>query len=81
MQEHQAKEQLHALIDQLSDAHADAVLAFAQVLQMDPVSRAMQFAPYDDEPISDEEQIEVERALKDPRPRVPLDQVKDLFGL
>lgn len=78
MPQHASKQQLHQLIDQLSDAHADAMLAFAQILRMDPVSRAILLAPYDDEPITEEEQAEVERARQEPRVAVELNDLLSL---
>lgn len=77
MQQH-SREQLHQIIDQLSEAQADAVLAFAQVLSMDPVSRAIMFAPYDDEPVTPEEQAEVERALQEPVVSISVEELLKL---
>jgi hypothetical protein len=76
-----SRQQLHQLIDQMSDAHADAMLAFAHVLHMDPASRALLFAPYDDEPVSAEEDERVRKALVDPRPDVPFEEMKQELGL
>lgn len=73
-----SRQQLYQIIDQLSDAHADAMLAFAQVLRMDPVNRAIMFAPFDDEPVTEEEQAEVERARKEARVRVELNDLLNL---
>ncbi|MBC8164344.1 MAG: hypothetical protein H7Y20_00570 [Bryobacteraceae bacterium] len=76
----QSKQQLYQLIDQLSSVQGDTLLAFAQFLRMDPVSRSILLAPLDDEPVTQEEQDRVQRAIEDPRPNVPFDQVKELFG-
>jgi hypothetical protein len=73
-----SKEQLYRLIDQLSDAQTQAVLAFVQVLSMDPVSRAILLAPCDDEPVTPEEEAEVARAMHEPTVNVP---VEDLLKL
>jgi hypothetical protein len=79
VQQLHSKQQLHELIDQLSDAHAEALLIFAQLLNADPVTRSVLLAPFDDEPVTAEEQARVEAALADPRPPVPFEHVKDLF--
>lgn len=39
------------------------------------------FAPYDDEPVTPEEDERVRQAMADPRPSVPFEEVKELFGL
>lgn len=72
------KQQIYSLVEQLPDAQADAVLAFVQVLRMDPVSRALRFAPYDEEPITEEEQAEVDRARREPRVRLGVDELLNL---
>jgi hypothetical protein len=81
MQQHASKQQLHHLIDQLSDAHAEAVLAFAQLLNSDPVTRSLLLAPFDDEPVTAEENERVQRSLEDPRPNIPFDEARELLGL
>lgn len=75
-----SKQQLHQLIDQMSDANANAVLAFVQVLEMDPVRRAVLFAPYDNEPDDPEEEELVRQALADPR-RVTFEEMREELGL
>lgn len=76
-----SKQQLLQLIEKLSEDQANAMLAFAHVLSMDPISRAIMFAPYDDEPITDEEEERVQQALADPRPDVPLEEIREELGL
>jgi hypothetical protein len=76
-----SKQRLHEIIDQLSEPHADALLAFAQLLNAPPLTRSLLLAPFDDEPVTAEENNRVNQAMSDPRPSVPLNDVKDLFGL
>jgi hypothetical protein len=76
-----SKQRLHEIIDQLSEAHADALLAFAQLLNAPPLTRSLLLAPFDDEPITAEENRRVDYAIADPRPSVPFNDAKDLFGL
>jgi hypothetical protein len=73
-----SKQRLHDLIEQLPEAQADAVLAFAQVLNMDPVRRAILFAPDDDEPVTPEEEADVASARHQPRVRLDLDELLTL---
>ena len=76
-----SRQQLHQLVDELSEAHLDALIAFAQILHMPPVARALLFAPPDDEPFTVEDQARVERSLADPRPDVSFESVKEELGL
>jgi hypothetical protein len=48
---------------------------------MDPVSRAIMFAPYDDEPVTAEEDERIRKALADPRPDVSFEELKEELGL
>lgn len=75
-----SKQQLSQLVDHLSDAQAHAVLAFAQFLTLDPVSRAIVAAPPDDEPVTPEEEVELERARQEPRVRIEI-ELDDLLNL
>ncbi len=75
-----SKQQLYQLIDQMSDTNANALLAFAHVLEMDPVRRAVLFAPYDDEPGDREEEEPRTQALADPR-RVTFDGTVDVLSV
>jgi hypothetical protein len=47
----------------------------------DPVTLSLLNAPPDDEPETAEERAAVERALSDPRPDIPLQEVLREFGL
>lgn len=49
------KKVAHALIDRMSTGQVTAVVGLLEVM-LDPVSRALANAPYEDEPISEEEE-------------------------
>ena len=48
---------------------------------LDPVEQSLRTAPLDDEPETREERAAVERALSDPRPGIPLEEVLRELGL
>lgn len=50
------KERLHRLVDELSDADADATLQFIAARRGDPVVAAFENAPVDDEPFTAEDE-------------------------
>jgi hypothetical protein len=52
------KEEAHALIDSLAPGQVAAVVGLLKVM-LDPVSVALANAPYDDEPVSEEEARDV----------------------
>jgi len=54
------KEALHRLIDELPDDEAERLLRALQT--MDPVLRAIELAPEDDEPLTDEERASIRAA-------------------
>jgi hypothetical protein len=59
------KEALHRLIDELPEPDLAAVQRFAEYLRFrgrDPVARALERAPADDEPLSADELAAAERA-------------------
>ena len=63
-----AKERLHRLVDQLPATAFEAARRFLEYLKdgsEDLVSRSLQHAPADDEPLSAEELADLEEALKD----------------
>jgi len=62
------KERLHSLVEDLPEAEVHAALRFVQYLRqeaLDPVARALQEAPYDDEPVTAEDLAELEAAERD----------------
>lgn len=48
------KEQAHELIDRMAPSQVSAVVGLLETM-LDPVARSLANAPFDDEPISDEE--------------------------
>lgn len=55
------KQQAHELIDRISIGQASAVVGLLEAM-LDPVSIALANAPYDDEPVSDEEARDIAEA-------------------
>lgn len=78
----QERQQAHALLDMLPAEKLNAVRSLLEVM-LDPVSRALANAPFDDEPITEEE----ERAVAEARewlkhnPGIPFEQVVAELGL
>ena len=58
MAQAQTKEYAHELIDRMAPGQVSVVVPLLEVL-IDPVARALANAPYDDEPIGDEEKRDV----------------------
>ena len=81
----QPKERLHRLIDELPDEDIDAVERYLQSLctHDDPVLRAVRSAPVDDEPLTDEQREDIEKARNDLRAgnRVSDAQIRADLGL
>jgi hypothetical protein len=73
-----AKEQLHNLVEELSEEEAATTLIVVERGREDPMLQALASAPIDDEPETDEEREAVAEARAD-RDRglkpVPLDEV------
>lgn len=62
------KERLHSLVDDLPEPEVHAALRFVEYLRQegsDPVTRALQEAPYDDEPVTAEDLADLEAAERD----------------
>ncbi len=74
------REELHKLLDALPDSDVPATRKFLRSL-LDPVELSLLAAPSDDEPETEEERAAVERALSDPRPEIPMEEVLREFGL
>ena len=77
----QERQQAHAYLDHLPDTQVAAIRGLLEAM-LDPVSRALANAPVDDEPVTDEEELEVEEArqwLKH-NPGIPLEQVASELG-
>jgi hypothetical protein len=75
-----SREDLHKLVDHIPEADVAAALKILRSL-VDPVERALLTAPLDDEPETEEELAEVEKARNDPRPNVSMEEVLREYGL
>ena len=78
----QTKQQAHELIERMAPGQIFAVVTVMESM-LDPVSRAIANAPFEDEEISDEENRAVAASkawLKDHEP-IPMEEVLTEFGL
>jgi len=75
-----SREELHKLVDHIPDADIAAARKILCSL-VDPVELSLLTAPLDDEPETEQEREAVEKALSDPRPDVPMDEVLREYGL
>ncbi|HTA66953.1 MAG TPA: hypothetical protein VK776_01695 [Bryobacteraceae bacterium] len=75
-----SREELHKLVDHIPDADIAAARKILRSL-VDPVELSLLTAPLDDEPETEQEREAVEKALSDPRPDVPMDEVLREYGL
>jgi hypothetical protein len=76
------KRHAHELIDRMAPGQLSAVVGLMEIL-LDPVARSLANAPYDDEPISDEENRAVASSkewLKHNDP-IPHEEILAEFGL
>lgn len=78
----QTKEHAHELIDRMAPGQVAAVVGLMEIL-LDPVARSLANAPFDDEPVSDEEarDIAASRAAYARGEVVSNDEVLAEFGL
>jgi hypothetical protein len=67
-------------VDHIPDADIAAARKILRSL-VDPVELSLLTAPLDDEPETEQEREAVEKALSDPRPDVPMDEVLREYGL
>jgi len=76
------KKHAHELIDQMAPGQIAAVVGLMEIL-LDPVARSLANAPYDDEPVSDEEKREILEAREWLRHNEPIsnEEVLAEFGL
>lgn len=75
-----SREELHKLVDHIPEADVAAARKILRSL-VDPVELALLAAPPDDEPESEEELAQVEKALSDPRSDVSMEEVLREYGL
>ncbi len=78
----QTKEHAHELIDRMAPGQVAAVVGLMEIL-LDPVTRSLANAPYDDEPVSEEEARDIAeaRATYARGEAVSNDEVLAEFGL
>jgi hypothetical protein len=77
-----AKQQAHELIDRMVPSQVSALVTLLKVM-LDPVSVALANAPYDDEPISEDEarDLDVARASVAHGEGIPHEQVLAELGI
>ena len=74
------RQDLHALVDHIPPADLPAARKILRALA-DPVWQSILSAPLDDEPETEEELADVEKALSDPSRDVPMEEVLREYGL
>ena len=77
------KQRAHQLLDRLDASQLPTAVRFLEFMLLDPVSRALATAPYDDEPLSDAGRRAIDEAhewLKHNEP-IPHEEVLAEFGL
>lgn len=78
------KEQAHELIERLSTGQASAVVGLLQAM-LDPVSVSLANAPFDDEPVSEEEARDVAASkawlAEHPGEGIPHEELLTEFGI
>jgi hypothetical protein len=76
------KEQAHELIDRMAPGQVSAVVGLLEIM-LDPFARALANAPYDDEPVSEEEALQVaaSKAALERGERIPHYEILAEFGL
>ena len=76
------KQHAHELIDRMAPGQVSAVVGLLEIM-LDPFARALANAPYDDEPVSEEEarDIAASRAALARGETIPHDEVLAEFGL
>jgi hypothetical protein len=78
-----AKEQLHELVDELTEPEANRALVLVKKEHEDPLLRAIANAPEDDEPWTDEDEAAMAEVRADDAagvPTIPLEQVMRELG-
>jgi hypothetical protein len=74
------RQELHTLVDHIPESDLPAARKILRAL-MDPVELTLLTAPLDDEPETEGERAAVERALAEPGPGTPHEEVLREFGL
>jgi hypothetical protein len=76
------KQQAHELIDSMAPGQLTAIVGLLKIM-LDPVSRSLAIAPYDDEPVSEAEAQEI-AAVRESFARgegIPHEEILAEFGL
>jgi hypothetical protein len=74
------RQELHALVDHIPAGDLPAARKILRALA-DPVWQSILSAPLDDEPETEEELADVEKALSNPAGDVPMEEVLREYGL
>ena len=76
------RQHVHELVDRLPESRLEALREHIQA-QLDPISRNLSHAPFDDEPETEEERKSVEDAKEWLRhnPGIPMEEILAEFGL
>ena len=77
------KQHAHELVERLDASQVPTAVRFLEFILLDPVSRALATAPFDDEPLSDAERQAIAKSeewLKHHKP-IPHEEVLAEFGL
>ena len=74
-----SREELYKLVDHIPEADVAAARKILRSL-VDPVELSLLTAPLDDEPETEEELADVEKALSDPRSDVSMEEVLREYG-
>jgi hypothetical protein len=69
------RHELHTLVDHIPESDVPAVRKMLRALA-DPVELAIQAAPLDDEPDTEEERASAAMSLADPSPDIPFEQLR-----
>jgi hypothetical protein len=75
-----SREELHKLVYHIPEGDVAAAGKILRSL-VDPVELSLLAAPPDDEPESEQERADLERALRDARRDIPLEEVLREYGL
>lgn len=75
------KERLHRMVDEMTEAEAEATLRRIDVQRTDPLVAFFDAAPLDDEPVGAEEnaavaEVDADRGV----PRIPFDEIKSKYA-
>jgi hypothetical protein len=76
------RQHAHELIDRMAPGQVAAVVSLLEIM-LDPLARTLASAPYDDEPVSEEERREIEesRAALTRGEGIPHEEILAEFGL